>query len=374
MRPCTITRAVAKASNHDTVIAKRGVYHGGVVINKSIVLRGQHGAIIDATGSKTGNGVQITGPGGSGSTVEDFVIRHAAFEGILVGSAPITPTSTSGAAATSGNPVSNVTIANNELIHNGTDFGTMDGPCFSTPEAPGDCGETIHLVSATHTVVRDNHVIDNVGGILLSDEFGPNAHNVIRGNTSEGNVRDCGIILAAHSTQAVDPTTLKPTGKAGIFDNIVEDNTSSNNGTQGQGGGVILAGGAADSAVYDNIVRGNTARGDGLAGIVIHQHFAGDVNGNVIEDNTVSNDNLTGDMDFTPADTSTTGIFVAAGPLPGAPAAPGPMPGPITHTVIRDNHISHVQVGIWTLGVDAQTSHIANNVDGPAVTTPISVH
>ena len=38
MRPCTITRAVAKASNHDTVIAKRGVYHGGVVINKSLII------------------------------------------------------------------------------------------------------------------------------------------------------------------------------------------------------------------------------------------------------------------------------------------------------------------------------------------------
>ncbi len=72
-----------------------------------------------------------------------------------------------------GVPVRDVTIADNMLIENGTGFGTEAGQCFSTPEAPGDCGETIHLVSVTDSIVEGNCVVNNVGGILLTDEFGP---------------------------------------------------------------------------------------------------------------------------------------------------------------------------------------------------------
>ena len=50
--------------------------------------------MIDASTSSTGNGIQITGPGGSGSTVEGFKIENAKFEGILVGTAPVLTTST----------------------------------------------------------------------------------------------------------------------------------------------------------------------------------------------------------------------------------------------------------------------------------------
>ena len=87
------------------MIALPGVYNGGVVLNKTLDLRG-FGAVIDASTSATGNGVQIVGPGGSGSSVKGFKIMNAKFEGILVGAAPVDPSSNKGTAVTSGQPVS----------------------------------------------------------------------------------------------------------------------------------------------------------------------------------------------------------------------------------------------------------------------------
>ena len=46
--PCSQSNAVSNASSGDRVIALPGVYNGGVVLNKSLDLRG-FGAVIDAT-------------------------------------------------------------------------------------------------------------------------------------------------------------------------------------------------------------------------------------------------------------------------------------------------------------------------------------
>lgn len=371
--PCGLSEAVAQARPGATVVALPGVYHDGVVIDRRIKLRGED-ATLDATSAPSGNGVQIVGPGGSGSEVEGFKIERARFEGILVGTAPVAPSSTDGAPATSGEAVHDVTIADNVLIDNGTGFGTDLGQCFSTPEAPGDCGETIHLVSTTDSIVEHNEVTDNVGGILLTDEFGPTAGDVVRDNYVALNSRDCGITLAGHSSAAVDPSTMRPTGAAGVFDNLVEDNTSDENGVSGQGAGILLGGGAPDAGVYDNVVRGNVAAGNGLAGVAVHQHLAGDLNDNRIEGNEVSNDNLDGDDDFSPADQSTTGILVASGPLPGLSLPAAGEPSPIRGTVVRGNRIGGVTVGIWTLGTDPASTEIAGNVFAPGTVTPVSVN
>ena len=202
--PCSLTDAVTNAAAGDTVTALPGLYHGGVVLDKKITLLGQR-AVIDASTSPSGNGVQIAGPGGSGSTIEGFTIEQAKFEGILVGTAPVAITTTDGTPVTSGIPVKNVTIADNVLVHNGTGFGTTAGQCFSTPNAPGDCGETIHLVSVTNSVVKGNYVADNIGGILLTDEFGPR-RAMIKNNRSLDNTDDCGITLAGHNP----PRSIRP--------------------------------------------------------------------------------------------------------------------------------------------------------------------
>jgi len=315
----------------------------------------------------------LRGPGGSGSTIKGFTIEKAKFEGILVGTAPVSPSTTDGTAATGGSPVSHVTIADNTLVDNGTGFGTDAGQCFSTPEAPGDCGETIHLVSVTDSIVEANYVAQNVGGIYLTDEFGPTSGNAVRHNRTVDNTHDCGITLAGHNPAAVSPSTGLPTGAAGVFDNLIEDNVSNENGVAGQGAGILLGGGAPYAGVYHNLIRGNVARGNGLSGVTVHQHMVGDLNDNAIERNVLIDDNVDGDHDFAAAAaTETTGILVASGAPPGPPLAPALLPGPITGTIIRGNRLFDVKVGIWTLGVDKASTQITQNVFGPGVTTPIS--
>jgi hypothetical protein len=265
-----------------------------------------------------------------------------------------------------------VTITGNVLVGNGTGFGTDAGECFSTPEAPGDCGETIHLVSVTDSLVAGNYVANNVGGILLTDEFGPTSHDVVAHNQTLGNTHDCGITLAGHNPAAVSPISGLPTGAAGVFDNLITGNVSNDNGVAGQGAGILLGGGAPFAGVYGNVISGNVASGNGLAGVTIHQHLIGDLNDNVIEGNVLSNDNLDGDFDFgAAAATETTGILVASGPPPGG-LPPELLPKPITGTTIRGNRLYDVKVGIWTLGVDKPSTTIQGNVFGAGVTTQVS--
>jgi hypothetical protein len=171
----------------------------------------------------------------------------------------------------------------------------------------------------------------------------------------------------------MNPATGQPTGAAGVFENLIEDNVSIDNGVAGQGAGILMGGGAPFAGVYGNVIRGNFTRGNGLAGITIHQHLVGDLNGNVLENNVLTHDNLDGDFDFAgAADSQTTGILVASGSPPG-PALPPPLvPGPIKNTVIRGNRIFGDSIGIWTLGVDPATTTIAHNFFGPGVTPVVT--
>ncbi len=367
----TIDEAVSAVKPGTHIVVCPGTYHEGVLIEKQLTLTGVH-AVIDASSSPTGNGVQILGPGGSGSTVAGFKIEKAKFEGILVGSAPVAPSTTDGTPAAGGVPVSDVTIAGNNLEGNGTGFESDAGQCFSTPHAPGDCGETIHLVSVTDSVVEANNVVNNVGGILLTDEFGPTSHDIVRFNRATGNIHDCGITLAGHSSAAVNPATGMPTGAAGVFDNLIWHNIADGNGGAGQGAGILLGGGAPFAGVYGNVIRGNWAAGNGLAGVTVHQHLVGDLNGNVIEGNVLIGDNLDGDFDFLTPDKETTGILVASGPGPGPALPPELAPGAIKGTIIHGNQIYASKIGIWTLGTEKASTQITGNFFGPAVVTPVS--
>lgn len=351
--PCSLQTAVATAPAGSTVRALPGVYHGGVVIAKQLELDGPL-AVLDASSSPDGYGIEIAGPGGSGSTVDGWTVTNAQFSGILVGSHIV---DAAGHPLANGSPVSNVTIDHVVVVHNDRGFSGQvfagAGECFSTPFAPGDCGEGIHLVSATGSVVDHALVADNAGGVLMSDEFGPVTGNVIRHVSSLNNTDDCGITIASHTP-------------AQIYGNVIENNVADGNGVAGQGAGILLAGAAPGTGVHDNVVRNNEASGNGLSGITIHDHFPGNFTNNVIENNRLGTNNVDGDFDFLTPDPQTTGILVAAGwPFPGPPPLP-----PLTGTVIRNNSISDDAVGIWTLNAP---STIANN-SFHDVATPISTN
>jgi parallel beta-helix repeat protein len=244
-----------------------------------------------------------------------------------------------------------VTIEDN--VVEGNDLGNPTGApvsgskykeCNATPSkppapaVPGDCGEGIHLMVATNSVVEGNTVVDNSGGILLSDEFGPTSHNVISHNTVAYNALDCGVTVVSHSPKGFAGGKVQPAA-GGVYDNVVSYNVITTNGLAGQGGGVILATPLPGGAVYGNQVLHNTIRGNGMAGVVLHSHAPGqDLNGNVVEHNTIGTNNLEGDPDFAPhVDFAPTGVLVASAASP-------------VRVTVADNTISRDAYGVWQTG------------------------
>ena len=277
-KPClTIGRATEVAPPGATIHVGRGVYAEQVSITKRLTLKGEH-AVIDATGQTggiqplasqgiVGYGLLVFGPVAAGTAVEGFTVEHALGEGILV-------------AATS-----RVRIARNVIRLDDAGFGTdATFECQAQGEIPGDCGEGLHLLSVTWSSLTSNVVEDNVGGILVTDEIGPSAHNLIAFNVSRDNKEDCGITLPSHNGAAVaDPTM------GGVYDNLVFGNVSTGNG----GAGVGMFAPFPGTAAYDNRVIGNTLTDNGEAGAAIHAHDVGqNVSGNVIAGNWVSGNGI----------------------------------------------------------------------------------
>ena len=345
----TIGAAVASARAGDVVRVCGGTYHEDVVLppSKPLTLEGVGDPVIDASGLD--NGVTVLA---SNSVVEGFTVEQAIGEGILVQGAP-------------GRPVRSVTISGNSVHSN--DRGNPTGApqtgssypeCDGSAQAPGDCGEGIHLMVAQDSSVVGNQVAGNSGGVLLTDEFGPTSGNTIASNHVFGNTLDCGITLAGHNPMAFVGGHPQP-AVAGVFSNRVLSNSVSDNGVAGQGAGVLMATPFPGGAVYNNLVQSNTIWGNGLAGVTVHSHAPGqDVNGNFIEGNRIGTNNLDGDPDFFPSvDPSTTGVIVAS----VAPLAIG----------IQDNIISSNVYGIWTM--PAVTINGAGSNQFIQVTTPLFV-
>ena len=141
--------------------------------------------------SPDGYGIEVSGPVGSGSVIDGWTVMNAQFAGILVGSHIV---DSAGNPLPSGSPISNVTVDHVTVENNDQGFsgavGAGAGECFTTPFAPGDCGERIHLVSVTDSTVEHSLVQDNAGGILMTDEFGPATGNTIAFDSALNNNDD----------------------------------------------------------------------------------------------------------------------------------------------------------------------------------------
>ena len=334
-QPClTISHAVSAAPAGATIRVDEGTYSEQVSITKELTLKGEH-AVIDATGQTggieplasmgiVGYGLLVFGPGASGTTIDGFTVEHALGEGILVGG------------------TSKVTIENNTVRRNDQGFNTTTtAECQAQGNVPGDCGEGLHLVGVTWSRLLDNVVENNVGGILITDEIGPSAHNLIAHNIARNNKLDCGITLPSHNALAMgDPTN------GGVYDNLVIDNVSEGNG----GAGVGMFAPFPGTASYNNWVIDNTLRNNGEAGVGIHAHAPGqNVSGNVIVDNTISGNGI--DPDSGSGHPTGIALFSAAVPVT---------------VVVADNHIKNEYWGIFRNGpltiIGLSTNHYAKSV------------
>jgi Right handed beta helix region len=257
----TITAAVAAAAPGDTIYVAHGTYKEGVILTKSLNLKGggDQATIIDAHGQP--NGIFINGTAASPNagvanvTISGFTITGANFEGILAASA------------------TGVTIARNHITKNNlslTSTACPGIPASETNEAM-DCGEGVHLMGTDHSVVAENLIDYNSGGILVSDETGPNYANLITENIVKWNQEDCGITLASHpaATLAHPPGPLS----FGVYQNIVLKNESSYNGLKtGGGAGIGMYAAGPGNINYGNLAIGNLLVGNGLPGVAMHNH------------------------------------------------------------------------------------------------------
>ena len=354
----TVQAAVDAAPASGTVVVCRGSYTEDVIISNPLKLLGNHEAVIH--GSSTANGTcDQLGPNGPGTApcLAAITIKssHVAVEGLTVTGAIGEGILATGSLA--GHSISHVLIERNRVI--GNDLGgippTANSPypqCVEFNEIPGDCGEGIHLMGAERSVVSHNLVKGNSGGVLLTDEFGPTDHNVIAHNIVTKNLFDCGITAPGHNPFALDSSGNRQPSVAGVYDNVISHNRITDNGTSGEGAGVLFANAGPGTGAYDNLVTHNYIAGNELAGVTMHAHplspgLFEDLSGNRIVHNTIGTNNTGGDPDA--GDTSTTGVLVYSGTVP------------VTVT-ISHNRIRNDQYGIW-LGVGGHvTATLGNNV------------
>jgi parallel beta-helix repeat protein len=327
------------------VAVAKGTYREDVRITRRISLIGTGKPVINAAGRP--NGILIAGAGSRGAEIEGFVVQNALNEGILA------------------LKTSRVVIERNvvRLNDQGVKAVKPTGECAAFGQVPGDCGEGIHLMTVSNATVTGNRVTDNLGGILLTDEFGPTAHNVISGNTVLRNVADCGITIAGHNPHAVSALGVLDPKSAGIYDNRILSNTSNGNGVKGEGAGILLAGAGPGTAVYSNLVKGNVANGNGLGGLTLHSHAPGDyLDGNSIIDNSFSHDAIAGNGPGKPGD-SDTGLTRTAGIVVFSAVTR------LKRTLVAGNRLSNEYYGIWTQ--NAPKIAKPRNSFAPSVTVPV---
>ena len=235
---------------------------------------------------------------------------------------------------------SDVTISGNHVLKNNLNLIISSDTCtgippFETSEGD-DCGEGIHFLGVDHSIIANNLVEKNAGGILLSDDTGATHDNLVLGNTVQNNPYDCGITLASHTFFAPGPPTA-----AGVYHNTVSGNVSEHNGYQvpGAGAGVGLFAPAPFNKTYANVVVDNILTNNGIPGVAMHAHAPGAT----VADNMIAGNHISGNGADT-EDTATpgpTGINVSGGDNgSGMPLAV------ITGTVIAGNVIEQETIGI----------------------------
>jgi hypothetical protein len=350
----TISYALSQAAAGSRVLVGPGTYPEST---PNVITPGLSGlsleanrAVIDATGRPNGildeaNNTKVSG----------FTVENAQLEGILVEPPPSTWPATATASPAN---LTRVSIEGNVVEHNDAAYDTTAADpfnaCPSSPTDSDDCGEGVHLLATTYSRVTGNRVVNNVGGILLSDgglsptSIGPAAHNVIAFNTSSNNAFDCGITLPGHDPRAV-ATTGSTAGQpqpsvAGVYDNLVEDNVATNNG----GAGLLDATPYPGTAAYDNTFVGNFVAGNGEGGFQLHSHAPfQDVNDLRIVGNFFGTNNTAGDSDS--GDSSTTGIILFSAVVP------------VTGIRVVGNVIAHNTFGIWRTA-NVTVSGLTNNL------------
>lgn len=290
--PCytRIGDAVAAAEVGDVVRVGPGTYYESVTITRPVSIVTEN-AVVDATGLSRGFFVDGIGPLPLREVnISGFTVRNARFEGILAANA------------------SAVTLSNNTVINNNQAFAGNNCPGledFEAASGSSDCGEGIHLLGVDHSVVTNNTVQGNAGGILLSDDTAASYNNLISFNTVSGNSFASGVTLSSNAAslmvQKVGPL-LRADGYGdgpppvstisfGVYHNTIYGNRSRGNGLASKNGaGVAIYATVTGASAYGNVVVANLLMENALPGVTLHATGSGqNLNDNLIAGNTVVN-------------------------------------------------------------------------------------
>ena len=264
----TIQSAIDAAPASASVVVCPGTYHEQVVISKSLSVASR-----DATIEENGvtPSLVVSPPGVGPLTIfagvvilashvqfSGFNVKNSLGEGIL-------------AAGLTGS-ISDISISRNIVTNNDLGGGIPAKSTYfecqpsqqGSALIPNDCGEGIHLLSVAYSQIVHNTSSDNSGGILLTDESGPNHGNLVADNTVTNNTSDCGITVPGHNPNALSATGQPQPSVAGVYGNVIAGNRITGNGVQGFGAGVLFANASAGTASYDNLVVDNYIAGNGL--------------------------------------------------------------------------------------------------------------
>lgn len=337
----TIQAAVTASPAGATVVVCTGAYRGTVTVTTPLTLVGE-GAVLQAAGS--GPAVTVRS---SGVTLRGLIVTGATGEGILV-------------EGTVKAPLTRVTVVDNLVL--GNDRGNPKGsaltsspytPCDAQNGAPGDCGEGIHLTGTADSLVSGNTLADNDGGILLSDEGGPVAHDQVVHNVVVDNNFASGISLVGRSGAALALNAPAPSA-GGVFANTVADNTVNANGTGGDGSGILLLAQGTGDGVYANRVQDNLVALNSLAGIAVEGLAAAqDLSGNVVTGNTIDFNGQGAVLKFgSTSDPNPTGLLVASA-------------NKITLAVTRNSFVNNV-CGVWATSTVTLTGMATDRFTGVA--------
>jgi parallel beta-helix repeat protein len=307
----SINAAVAAAAANDTIDVAAGTYSEYVVIDKplSIIGENRQTTIIEAVGLPNGFNIDgLNNPGLANITITGFTVQNAKFEGIVATNSSF------------------VRIWGNNVVGNDRNLSgntCPDIPSWETSE-DFDCGEGIHLSGVDHATVVSNHVTNNSGGILLSDDTGATHDNLISKNTVQDNPYDCGITLASHPPyQGNSPF--------GLAHNTIYANVSQRNGTQGEGAGIGIFDSVPGTSNNGNVVVGNTVTNNELPGVAMHGHTPGQsLNDTIIAGNIVVGNGADTDDAFTPGPTGVNLFSVS----------------PATGTIVSQNAIAGEQIAV----------------------------
>lgn len=378
-----INDALSAAAPGDVIKVGPGLYHESITINKAVSLTTDN-AILDATGYTRGFFVNGLAPNGLTSiglvdvNISGFTVRNAMYEGILVMNASM------------------VSLSNNTVMNNNT--ALSGGACpgleaFETNEQ-SDCGEGIHLMAVDHSVVTNNTLTGNSGGILNSDDTGPTHDNVISFNQVHDNPYACGITLASHPAYVplVVPITTTIPAAYGVYHNTVYANRSRANGNaNGGGSGVGIFASVPGAMAYGNVVVANYLTENGLPGVAMHAHAPNQVlNDNLVLGNTLINNAADTEDAATPGPTGVniysllpvSGNMVIGNSIQGeavdvAVKAPGiPEPSTLVPAVVQFNSLGGNGVGVLNAS-DGTTVNAVENFwscpNGPTITGSCSM-